>query len=70
MGDAAEPRGPEQLAAALRRFWFSDEVVLYVGLTADSLRRRITAYYKTALGAAGPHAGGYRCAARGRARRW
>ncbi|MBI5170533.1 MAG: hypothetical protein HZA61_13680 [Candidatus Eisenbacteria bacterium] len=49
----------EQLAAKLQRFWFSDEVVLYMGLTADSLRRRITAYYKTALGAAGPHAGGY-----------
>ena len=47
-----------ELAQFVARWWIPDEHVLYIGRTGDSLRTRVHAYYKTMLGADGPHAGG------------
>jgi hypothetical protein len=47
------------LAGRLREFWLPTESVAYVGLTARSLGRRISDYYRTALGDRRPHAGGH-----------
>src|SRR5271169_3873098 len=41
---------PEQLMHRIRRFWISDEVILYIG-KADKLSRRLRAYYDTPIGA-------------------
>jgi hypothetical protein len=49
----------DRLAARLARFWFPDEVVLYVGLAGTSVRQRVKQYYSTPLGARRPHAGGH-----------
>jgi hypothetical protein len=50
-------------AAALQRriaaFWLPDEVVLYIGLSSRPLVTRVREYYRTPLGAAKPHAGGW-----------
>ena len=64
--DGARPSGP-QLVQRLAAFWFSDEVVLYIGLAGPRKRRpaqgevatRVGEYYDTPLGANGPHAGGW-----------
>lgn len=48
-----------ELAARLAAFWLPDEVVLYIGQTGESLRKRVGAYYRTPLGDPRPHAGGY-----------
>jgi hypothetical protein len=56
-----------QLAGRLAAFWFPDEVVLYIGLAGPrkarssqgELATRVCEYYKTTLGASGPHAGGW-----------
>lgn len=58
MVDGKRPTHAE-LAARLARFWLPDEVLLYIGLAGTSLRDRVNAYYKTPLGARGPHAGGW-----------
>ncbi len=47
------------LAARLAACWLADEVVVYVGLAGTSLARRVRDFYKTPLGARGPHAGGW-----------
>lgn len=47
------------LTARLKRFWLPDETIVYIGKAGTSLRRRVNQYYCTALGAAGPHAGGH-----------
>lgn len=57
----------EQLVQRLAAFWFPDEVVLYIGLAGPRTKRpakgelakRVGEYYKTPLGANGPHAGGW-----------
>jgi hypothetical protein len=49
---------PGLLAARISGFWLSDEVALYIGKTTDPLRKRISAYYCTRIGARSPHAGG------------
>jgi hypothetical protein len=57
----------DALVARLAAFWFPDEVVLYIGLAgprksrpaAGELAKRVMEYYGTALGARGPHAGGW-----------
>lgn len=51
------------LAARLARFWFPDEVVLYIGRAGPRKRRlpqgevakRVSDYYRTALGKRSPH---------------
>lgn len=47
-----------ELADYVASWWIPDEHVLYIGRTTDSLRKRVHAYYRTLLGAKGPHAGG------------
>jgi len=47
-----------KLMDRLGRFWIPDEVVLYVGLATD-LVTRTDDYYRTPIGARGPHSGGY-----------
>jgi hypothetical protein len=49
----------EQLADRFGSYWLADEVVLYIGLAGQPLRNRVRQYYKTALGAAKPHKGGW-----------
>ena len=49
----------DELAERLATFWLSDEIVLYIGQTTDTLAARIHAYYTTPLGARHPHAGGH-----------
>jgi hypothetical protein len=49
----------DDLIERLGGFWLPDEVVLYVGLAGQPLRRRVGQYYKTPLGARRPHAGGW-----------
>jgi len=49
----------EELTARLKGFWLPDETIVYIGKAGTSLRRRVGQYYRTALGAAGPHAGGH-----------
>jgi hypothetical protein len=55
------------LAARLRRFWYPDEVILYIGCAGPRKRhppqgemsKRVGEYYSTPLGARSPHAGGW-----------
>lgn len=47
-----------ELMDRVGRFWLPDEDVLYVGL-AGSLASRVEDYFKTQIGARGPHSGGY-----------
>ena len=64
--DGARPTC-EQLVERLAGFWFPDEVVVYIGLAGPrksrprdgELSKRVSEYYKTPLGANGPHAGGW-----------
>lgn len=56
--DGARP-SPEDLVARLAAFWLPDEVVLYIGLAGTSVQQRVSAYYRTPLGARSPHAGGW-----------
>lgn len=49
----------QDLSKRLAAFWLADEVVLYIGLAGTSLRSRVSAYYRTPLGAKRPHAGGW-----------
>jgi hypothetical protein len=56
--DSSRP-SKEELAERLRALWLPDEVVLYIGQTSQAIRKRVTQYYKTALGARSPHAGGW-----------
>ena len=55
--------GERPSAAVLQRrlaaFWFPDEVVLYIGLSSRPLATRVREYYRTPLGAAKQHAGGW-----------
>lgn len=47
------------LGDRLAQCWLPDEPVLYIGLASTSVRTRVTAYYRTRLGARKPHAGGW-----------
>jgi hypothetical protein len=47
------------LAARLGSFWLADECVRYIGLAGQPLRTRVRQYYRTPLGAAKPHEGGW-----------
>lgn len=47
------------LSARVSGFWLPDEVILYIGLAGTSLRKRVSEYYRTPLGARKPNAGGW-----------
>lgn len=47
------------LAARLSAMWVTGEPVVYIGLASASLTTRVGQYYRTAIGASGPHAGGW-----------
>jgi len=49
----------QQIAARIASYWLPDETVLYIGLAGQPLRTRVRQYYKTPLGAAKPHKGGW-----------
>ena len=49
----------EALGPRVASFWLGDEVVLYIGHAGTSLRVRVGQYYRTELGARGPHSGGH-----------
>jgi hypothetical protein len=48
-----------QVARRIGSYWLPDECVLYIGLAGQPLRTRIRQYYKTQIGAAKPHKGGW-----------
>lgn len=50
---------PIELGERVSRFWLPDEPILYIGLASTSVRSRVSAYYRTPLGARKPHAGGW-----------
>jgi hypothetical protein len=54
-------RHPSQVELTRRigSYWLPDETVLYVGLAGQPLRTRVRQYYRTPLGAAKPHKGGW-----------
>jgi hypothetical protein len=55
-----EPRpAREQVASRIGSYWLADECVLYIGLAGQPLRSRVRQYYRTPLGAAKPHKGGW-----------
>lgn len=55
-----EPRPTrEQLAERIGSYWLPDECVLYIGLAGQPLHKRVRQYYRTPLGAAKPHKGGW-----------
>ena len=56
--DGSRPT-PEALQERLSGFWFADEVVLYIGKAGTSVKKRVSQYYRTPLGAPKPHAGGH-----------
>jgi hypothetical protein len=47
------------LAARLSAIWVKGEPVVYIGLASASVTTRVGQYYRTAIGASGPHAGGW-----------
>ncbi|HEX3425081.1 MAG TPA: hypothetical protein VHT30_03050 [Acidimicrobiales bacterium] len=49
----------ESLAGRIAALWLPDEVVLYIGQTSSRLSTRVAEYYRTSLGARGPHSGGW-----------
>jgi hypothetical protein len=54
-----EVRDRDALARRLASYWLPDECVLYTGLAGQPLRARVRQYYRTPLGAAKPHKGGW-----------
>ncbi len=56
--DGARPTGRE-LAARLHGFWLPDQPVVYIGMSAVSIGKRVAAFQRTVLGERKPHAGGY-----------
>jgi hypothetical protein len=48
-----------QVARRIGSYWLPDECVLYIGLAGQPLRTRVRQYYKTRIGAAKPHKGGW-----------
>lgn len=52
------PADVPRLMDRVARFWLPDEVIVYIG-KASSLPTRLRDYYATAIGARGPHSGGY-----------
>jgi hypothetical protein len=47
------------LATRLSAMWVTSEHVIYIGLASASITTRAGQYYRTAIGASGPHAGGW-----------
>lgn len=47
------------LAERLKRFWWPDRRVVYIGLAGTSVSARVAQYYRTPLGDRRPHAGGH-----------
>lgn len=48
----------EALKERLSKFWFPDEVILYIG-RATSIKSRVRSFYRTELGMCRPHSGGH-----------
>ena len=49
----------DNLTTELEPFWFSDEIILYVGKTSQPIQTRVNQYYQTEIGERKPHSGGY-----------
>lgn len=56
--DGKRPTAAE-LTDRLAELWLGDETVVYIGLAGTSVQSRVSAYYRTPLGARSPHAGGW-----------
>ena len=53
------PATVEGFASRLVAMWPGREPVVYIGLAGTSVHRRVDQFYRTPLGARGPHAGGW-----------
>ena len=49
----------KQVAARLASFWWPDQAIVYIGMTANSIGGRIRGFYETPLGDRRPHRGGH-----------
>lgn len=50
----------EELISHLRKFWLPDESILYIGKAErETLKKRISRYYRHKIGKRSPHCGGY-----------
>jgi transcription elongation factor GreA len=56
--DGARPTS-RQVAARLASFWWPDQAIVYIGMTANSIGGRVRAFYETPLGDRRPHRGGH-----------
>jgi transcription elongation factor GreA len=56
--DGARPTSKE-VAKRLVSFWWPDQTILYIGMTANSIGGRVRAFYETPLGDRRPHRGGH-----------
>ena len=50
---------PDKIVQRLKTFWIPDETILYIGMTTNSLQKRVNEYYDTKLGDPRPHHGGH-----------
>lgn len=50
---------PEAVALRLGEYWLSDENILYIGQTSNSMRKRVNQFYRHKLGNRGGHSGGH-----------
>lgn len=62
--DKEETRDAEVIKGRLAEFWIPNENILYIGKapmrkSSGGIGNRVREYYKTAIGEAGPHAGGH-----------
>ncbi|TFB59990.1 hypothetical protein E3O47_13255 [Cryobacterium sp. TMT2-17-1] len=55
-GDQADA---QQVGNRLNAMWPAGEPVVYIGLAGTSTHQRVGQFYETAIGARGPHAGGW-----------
>lgn len=53
------PATAETLLSRIAQWWVADEPVQYVGSASRSVRHRVVQYYRTPIGAARPHSGGW-----------
>jgi hypothetical protein len=53
------PASQATLAARLAACWLPDEPIVYIGKASRSVAGRVSAYYRTPLGARRPHKGGW-----------
>lgn len=54
-----EPTTAVAVSARIASFWIADEVAVYIGRAGQPVGKRVGQYYRTPIGAAKPHKGGW-----------